>query len=173
MLPKRILAGVTVAAAASLVLAVTVSGNSSYSITVQLDETTQGDIDVVGASVESTAPGAEVQRSLRRLATSAAGELSILADQRIDSNGVLTLDSGLTVALAADDEVTVSAVGEPEVEYVNASGARIRAPRKRVVIIPQCQTGSCPMKPYAILITTNSGCRRLLLFSHPPVIGSC
>ena len=171
---QRIVIGAAATLALTVAVGVAVGARSSYSITVKLDETTQGDLDVVAASLENSAVGAEVQRSLRRLTTSAAGELALLAGQRVDSSGNLTLDTGAIASLAPDDQIIVSVAGEPDVEYVSASGATVRAPRKRVVLIPQpCSGTSCPMKPYAILMTTNSGCRRVLLFSHPPLVGSC
>lgn len=171
---QRFVIPTTIAVALAVALATVVEAGSSYSITVKLDETTQGDLDLVAATLESTAPGSEVQRSLRRLTTSAAGELALLAGQRHDASGNLTLDNGSIVSLGPEDEIVVSAAGEPEVEYVNASGATVRAARRRVIVIPQpCAGPACSMKPYAILITTNSGCRRVLLFSHPPVVGAC
>jgi hypothetical protein len=165
---RRTLVGALTALTAAVVGSVTVRGASSYAITVQLDETTQGDLDVIGTSLESLPRGAEVQRSLRRLATSAAGELALLADQRVDMTGNLTLDDGSPVPLLDQDEIAVSAAGEPIVNYVNADGASVHAPRKRVIIVRE---GS--MKPVALVIVTNAGCRRVLLFSHPPVVGAC
>jgi hypothetical protein len=171
---QKIVMRISIALTLSVALATALGAGATHSITVKLDETTQGDLDLVAATLESTAPGAEVQRSLRRLTTSAAGELALLAGQRVDASGNLTLDSGALAALAPDDEVVASAAGEPQVEYVDGNGATIRAPRRRVILIPQpCAGTSCSMKPYAILITTNSGCRRVLLFAHPPVVGVC
>jgi hypothetical protein len=171
---SRIFAGSLVALMASTALVITVHGASSYAITVQLDETTRGDLDVIGSSLESIGPGVEVQRSLRRLATSAAGELALSSDERVDASGTLTLDDGSMAPLLDQDEISVSAVGEPIVDYVNAQGGTVRAPRKRVIIIREpCTTGSCSMKPLALVIVTNAGCRRVLLFSHPPVVGVC
>ena len=160
MLSKTVGAA-SLAAAMAATLVVGVGAKSTYSITVNLDETTRGDLDMVSTSVQNAAVGSEVQRSLRRLANGAAGELALLASQRVDSLGNLRLDDGSTVALMDGDEVMVSAAGDP-------------AQKKVVLIREPCTTEHCAMKPSAILIGPNGGgCRAILLFAHPPAIQTC
>jgi hypothetical protein len=149
------------ALAMAVSLGVDVGAKTTYSITVNLDETTRGDMDMVSTSVQNAVVGSEVPRSLRRLANGAAGELALLASQRVDSLGNLRLDDGSTVALVEGDEVMVSAAGDGS--------------QKRVLLIREpCTTGHCSMKPSAVLIALNSGgCRLILLFAHPPAIQTC
>lgn len=172
MLRKMIVGGVT-ALGIGLGLVMTVGAQSSYSITVSLDETTRGDLDVVGTSLGNSAHGTEMPRSVRRLANSAAGELALLASQRI-AGGNLTLDDGTIVPLLPDDEVSVSVAGEPRVEYVTALGTKLTAPKKSVVIIPAaCGTDHCSMKPLLIVVIAGGQCRRAVFFEHPPVVTGC
>lgn len=169
---KRMMAGVVVAAGASFLLLTTVGATSSYSITVSLDETTRGDLDVVGTSLETAAMGSEVPRSVRRLATSAAGELALLASQRI-SAGSLKLDDGTLVSLVPEDEVSVSVAGETMAQYVTAQGEVRTVPKKSVIIIPDCDGTHCSMKPKYIFVVAGGQCRRALFFEHPPTVLAC
>lgn len=174
MLSKTVGAA-SLAVAMAVTMVVGVDAKSTYGITVNLDETTRGDLDMVSTSVQNAVVGSEVQRSLRRLANGAAGELALLASQRIDSLGNLRLDDGSTVALMDGDEVMVSPTGEPQVEYSNPDGSRIWAAQKRVLLVREpCSTGHCSMKPSAVLIALNGGgCRLILLFAHPPAVQTC
>jgi|SRR5688572_6460834 len=167
--------GFILAVAAAVVLSTTVGARSTYHITVNLDETTRGDMDMVKTSVQNAQVGSEVQRSLRRLANGAAGELALLASQRVDAAGNLRLDDGTMVPLVEGDEVLASAAGDTQVEYVAADGKRMTASQTRVVLIREPCTGDrCSMKPSAVLVATGSGgCRLILLFAHPPIIASC
>jgi hypothetical protein len=171
---KRMLMGITIATCIAVGVSVGLSAQStSYKITVALDETTRGDFDVVGTSLESAALGSEVSRAVRRLGSSAAGELALLANQRISGGNVL-LDDGSSVVLGPEDELHVSVAGEPQVEYVAPGGARKMVPRKTVVIVPgSCDNGRCSMKPTFILVYAGGQCRKAVLFSHPPTVVTC
>lgn len=169
---NRIMTGAFVAAGLCFLLVTGVRGQSSYRVSVSLDETTRGDMDVVGTSLEKAAAGSEVPRSVRRLATSAAGELALLADQRV-SAGNLTLDDGTIVALMPDDEVSVSVAGEAQAQYITAQGELRTAPKKTVVIVRACEGNHCSMKPAAIIVVGGGQCRRALFFSHPPTVLAC
>lgn len=170
---RKMIVGSVAALGMGLGLVMTVGAQSSYSITVSLDETTRGDLDVVGTSMGNSGHGSEMPRSVRRLATSAAGELSLVASQRI-AGGNLTLDDGTVVPLMADDEVTVSVVGDSRGEYVTAQGTKQTAPAKSVVIVPAaCGAEHCSMKPAAIIVIAGGQCRRAVLFAHPPVVMGC
>lgn len=167
--------GFTFALVSAAVLSSNVGAKSTYHITVNLDETTRGDMDMVRTSVQNAQVGSEVPRSLRRLANGAAGELALLASQRVDAVGNLRLDDGTTVPLVEGDEVVASAAGETQVEYVAADGKRTTGSQTRVVLIREpCAGDRCSMKPSAVLVATgNGGCRLVLLFAHPPIISSC
>jgi hypothetical protein len=164
-----------VASVAAMVMSVAVGAASTYNITVTLDETTRGDMDMVKTSVRSADLGTEVPRSVRRLASGAAGELALLASQRIDTLGNLRLDDGAIVPLSDGDRVLVSAAGDTQVDYLALDGSATRAAQSRVLLIREpCSSDKCSMKPSAVLIATgNGGCRLVLLFAHPPVISTC
>jgi hypothetical protein len=172
---SKIIGGGSLAVLFAVALGTAVGARSTYNITVNLDETTRGDMDMVSSSVQTAAIGSEVQRSLRRLANGAAGELALLASQRVDATGNLRLDDGALVTLMDGDEVSVSAMGDTLIEYTAADGSRKSAAQKRVVLIREpCTSGHCSMKPSAILIASgNGGCRQILLFAHPPAVLAC
>ena len=172
---SKMIGAASLAVVFAVALGTAAGARSTYNITVNLDETTRGDLDMVSTSVQTASVGSEVQRSLRRLANGAAGELALLASQRVDAAGNLRLDDGSTVALMEGDEVSVSAVGDLPVEYTSADGSRKSAAQKRVVLIREpCTSGHCSMKPSAILIANgNGGCRQILLFAHPPAVLAC
>ena len=167
--------GFTIALVIAVALSTGVGARSTYHITVTLDDTTRGDMDMVRTSVQNAQVGSEVQRSLRRLANGAAGELALLASQRVDAAGNLRLDDGTAVPLVDGDEVIASAAGDPQVEYIGADGKRTAGSPTRVVLIREpCSGDRCSMKPSAVLVATgNGGCRLVLLFAHPPIISSC
>jgi hypothetical protein len=171
---NRIIGGIVVASCTSFALVVGVDAQASaYRITVALDETTRGDFDVVGTSLEGSPTGSEVSRAVRRLASSTAAELAMLANQRV-SAGSLKLDDGSLVTLGPEDEIFVSVAGEPEVEYVAADGSLNKASRKSVVIVQgTCNAGHCSMKPTTVIVIAGGQCRRAVLFSHPPTLLSC
>jgi hypothetical protein len=88
---------------------------AEYDITVCTDETTAGDLAMVESFVENAAEGAQVSRSLRRVAMAAVGELGLALKARVDSYGSLTLDDGGVIALAEGDLVAVGE-GCPDLE---------------------------------------------------------
>lgn len=78
-----------------------------YSIAVPVDETTAADLAVIENFLTNAEDGAPISTTLRRIAMAAVGELSILADNRIDDTGNLTLDDGSIVNLIDEDIVSV------------------------------------------------------------------
>ena len=83
-----------------------------YAITVTTDETTRGDLQMVGSFMEAAANGAAVSKSLRRIGMAAVGELGLALQGRTDGNGNLQLDDGSLATLSADDTVSVQSGGD-------------------------------------------------------------
>lgn len=78
-------------------------------ITVEVDETTAGDLEMIKTALTALQPGAEVSKSLRRTTMAAVGEFQLLLGKRIDSSGYLTRDDGSVVGLREGDTISVSA----------------------------------------------------------------
>lgn len=78
-------------------------------ITVEVDETTAGDLELIETAVKALEPGAEVSKSLRRTTMAVVGEFQLLLGKRIDGSGYLTRDDGSVVALREGDTLSVSA----------------------------------------------------------------
>ncbi len=86
---------------------------AEYTITVVVDETTDGDMAMIGSFLGTAEPGTKVSRSLRRLTMGSIGELNLLVQQRVDDLGYLTLDDGSLVSLIKGDTINVQASGRP------------------------------------------------------------
>ena len=78
---------------------------TTHSITVDVDETTAGDLSLIADFMSYAAPGSEVSKSLRRIVMAAVGEITLATNARIDGVGVLTLDDGSIVALGEGDTI--------------------------------------------------------------------
>jgi hypothetical protein len=144
----------------SLTAATLAQAQTQYTISVVADETTQGDLAMIASSLLTAIDG-QAPRSLRKLAAGAAGELGILAQQRIDDNGVLTLDDGTPAGLIEGDSITITQGCDPT--EGGCPGAKI---------ICESREG-CRGRPLAIVVTTGNGCSRFIDFSQqPPTIKS-
>jgi hypothetical protein len=82
-----------------------------YEITVEVDETTAGDLDMLETFMVSADSGTQVPRSLRRITMGAVGELTLAVKARIDANGNLTLDDGTVAPLFDGDTIELMRVG--------------------------------------------------------------
>ena len=139
-------------------------------ITVEVDETTAGDLELIQTAVTALADGAEVSKSLRRTTMAVVGEFQLLLGKRIDDSGYLTLDDGSKVGLREGDTISVS--GGP--------GLR-EGPGATVVLIFQCTDWStnwnCSRRrPVHLVVRGPDGCvlRRMDIppsKGNPPVEG--
>ena len=86
---------------------------ADYTISVTLDDSTSSDLDLVVSTMNNAAKGSSASQSLRKLANGVAGEVHLLVEQRIDSNNVLTMDDGSTVALQPTDTVHTQFIAKP------------------------------------------------------------
>ena len=77
-------------------------------VTVEVDETTGGDLELIETALAALEPGAEVSKSLRRTTMAVVGELQLLLGKRIDDSGYLTRDDGSIVGLLEGDTLSVS-----------------------------------------------------------------
>ena len=94
--------------ALSLASAAPAEGQTTYDITVQLDEATAADDDIFTAAAMA-APAGEIARSLRKLSAGLLLEVRLLIEQRVH-DGLLTLDNGLQVALVEGDRIRAKKV---------------------------------------------------------------
>jgi hypothetical protein len=85
---------------------------SVYVITVALDETSIGDLRILDNTLNDAIDGEEVSSSVRKVAMGAVGEVWGALNDRIDDNGMLTLDDGSQVFLLDEDGVEVQAQGK-------------------------------------------------------------
>jgi hypothetical protein len=113
----------------------------TYYISVEVDETTDGDFSIVESALAGASEGAEISKSLRRVIMGVLGEVSVAVDSRIDENSILTLDDGSTVALLDGDAVQVISRKRP--------GAIIKFD-----IVCNPQTKRCHRQPVAICRTS-------------------
>ena len=141
----------------SLMAATLAQTQNQYTISVSPDETTRGELEMVGHSLV-TANDGEAPRSLRKLAAGAGGELAILAHKRIDSNEVLTLDDGTPVGLIAGDAITITQRCDNSQYECDRPGAQIEWDREG-------------HGPILIVVRTGNGCIRGIDFgTQPPLI---
>jgi len=80
---------------------------AEYEITVDMDETTGGDMEMVETFLESANNESVPSRSLRRVLSGGAGELAAAADARFDESGSLLLDDGSLVPFLDEDVLKV------------------------------------------------------------------
>ena len=81
---------------------------SDFKITVDSDDSTNGDLEIIEGAADTAVEGDAVSKSLRRVAMAAVGELTLLLQNRIDDLGNLTLDDGSVVALLDGDTISLS-----------------------------------------------------------------
>jgi len=79
----------------------------NHDISVDVDDATTGDVQLIEDSLSGAADGAAVPRSLRGIIMGSLGEVLPAVNARIDENDMLTLDDGSTVALLDDDTISV------------------------------------------------------------------
>ena len=80
---------------------------AEYEITVDVDETTSGDFEMVEAFLETANESSVPSKSLRRVLMGGTGELASAADARFDASGNLTLDDGTLVQFLDEDVLKV------------------------------------------------------------------
>ena len=141
-------AAVTVAALAS---ANGAFAQTTYEISVELDDSTAADDDLLSAAA-LLAPDGEAAQSIRKLAAGVTGEIQILLHQRLQGD-VLTLDDGTSVTLFEEDAIKakkkIKKCTEIKCEYVE-HGAQI-------------YRGKGVGKPWMIVIPSGD-CHRVINF---------
>ena len=80
---------------------------AEYEITVDIDETTGSDMDMVESFLETANDDSVASRSLRRILMGGSGELAAAADARFDDSGSLLLDDGSLVPFVDEDLLKV------------------------------------------------------------------
>lgn len=80
---------------------------AEYAITVDMDDTTAGDIDMVETFLYSAGDDSVPSRSLRRITMAGVGELANAANTRFDAYGYLILDDGSAVQFFDEDILKV------------------------------------------------------------------
>jgi hypothetical protein len=80
---------------------------TEYEITVEVDETTAGDLEMVEDFLFTSNEEGVPSQSLRRLVMAGVGELAAAADQRFDASGNLLLDDGSTAQFLEEDLLKV------------------------------------------------------------------
>lgn len=80
---------------------------AEYEITVDMDETTGGDMEMVETFLETGDDESVPSRSLRRVLMGGVGELSAVTDSRFDENGFLMLDDESLVEFFDEDVLKV------------------------------------------------------------------
>lgn len=80
---------------------------AEYEITVDMDETTSGDFQMVESFLESANDESVPSKSLRRILMGGVGELAATVDARFDASGNLTLDDGTLVQFLDEDLLKV------------------------------------------------------------------
>jgi hypothetical protein len=119
---------------------------ASYSITVAVDDATDGDLALIETSLAGASDGDLISQSLRRIIMAAVGETWLLVDGRIDALGNLTLDDGTAQPLADGDvigvalkkrETVVTFICGPK-ELSTTSGCRDRP--EAILVCPPMQT---------------------------------
>jgi hypothetical protein len=83
----------------------TLAQAETYSITVAVDETTDGDLSLIETFLASANNGDLISQSLRQIIMAAVGEIWMLVDGRTDANGNLTLDDGTVQPLRDGDVI--------------------------------------------------------------------
>src|SRR6185503_16700106 len=100
------LRAVCCACVAVLATAGAAGAQSVYEISVDLDESTKADGELLTAAAVS-APAGDASQSIRKLAAGFVGEVQILLNRRVDRYGMLTLDDMTVVALTDEDAIAV------------------------------------------------------------------
>lgn len=139
------------ACSAVLTVAAAAQAQSIYQISVELDESTTADGDLLTAAAV-TAPAGDASQSIRKLAAGFVGEVHILLNRRIDRDGMLTLDDMNVVALAEEDVIEVKKV-DCKVDCGGGGGGV-------TVIVLRNKTGTG--RPASIRFNLPNGCRQLL-----------
>lgn len=78
---------------------------TTYEISVDVESGAIDDLDIVASYLDAADDGAQAGRGVRKTASALAGEVGLLANDRMDDYGVLTLDDGTQVQLADDDMI--------------------------------------------------------------------
>jgi hypothetical protein len=88
-------------------VALTAQAQTEYVITVDVDEATASDLELVASYTEGAQDGAAAPKSIRKIANSATGEVATLAESRIDDSGNITLDDGSVAMMIDGDSVKI------------------------------------------------------------------
>jgi hypothetical protein len=80
---------------------------AEYEITVDMDETTSGDFEMVETFLDAANDDSVPSKSLRRVLMGGTGELASAADARFDASGNLMLDDGSLVQFLDEDVLKV------------------------------------------------------------------
>lgn len=86
-----------------------VRAQTNYTISVDVDEATGSDIQLIEDSLGGATEGTQVPRTLRGIVMSALGEVLSQANARVDEFDMLTLDDGTRVPLLDEDTFIIEA----------------------------------------------------------------
>ena len=143
-------------------------GQSTYEITIDLDDATLADDELFDAALLAAPIGAAPQ-NLRKLVAGINGEVQVLLSQRIDENGFLTLDDGTLVALSGGDILMAKKARKKHVSVVHIVF------RLREAHLPG--EGGSPYNgmPRISNLTVNNGtvCRQMSFEGGQPTIFAC
>jgi hypothetical protein len=124
----------------------TAAGNS-YSIVVDVDETSVGDLRILDHSLNDGIDGDEVSPAVRKVAMAGIGEMWVALESRIDATGLLTLDDAAQVALVDGDLVDVKGKGKKF------------QPGAEITFQTLCKDQHCRHVPLTITVTRPDGTR--------------
>jgi hypothetical protein len=117
---------------------------TNHTISVDVDEATGGDIQLIEDSLANAAEGSQVSRSLRGIIMSALGEVLPAVNARIDEFDILTLDDGSKVALFEEDSITVETK-----RLVKKFGPQFACGKKKIIVSGR---GGC--QPECVILPT-------------------
>ena len=89
-------------------LCVETGQSAEYELSIDLDDATLSDLDLIGTFLVAATEGQVPSRSMRGVIMSASGEVSIAVSSRIDASGNLLLDDGGAIPLMEEDVVVVT-----------------------------------------------------------------
>ena len=149
-----------VAFAALLSVGRSAQAQTTYEISVVLDDSTAADDNLLNAAVLA-APRGEAVPSIRKLAAGLMLEVRLLVQQRVQ-NWILTLDDGVQVPLVEGDTIKANmkkrCTSQPcDPDYTGYTGAILEP-------VPSPGRGT----PTYIFIYKDGVCARLLTFPSPP-----
>ena len=122
-----------------------VAAGNRYSVVVDVDETSVGDLRILDHTLNDGIDGDEVSPAVRKVAMAGIGEIWVAIESRIDADGLLTQDDGAQVALVDGDLIDVK-----------GKGKRFQ-PGAEITFRTFCKDQHCRHTPLTITVTRPDG----------------